>query len=138
MDAEEIIESIEKGEDAKELKSETTTSSEMTLRERYRRTMFFQNVDTIPNFEFGYWHETLGEWHKQGLPPEIDNERKAYEYFGIENWRGAPVNVMGLKPSYEYKVIDYSDTHDESERPRVVEVHRAAVVREVRAFWNDE
>ena len=38
---------------------------------------------------------------------------------------------------YEYKVIDYSDTDAETERPRVVEVHRAAVVREVRAFWNE-
>src|SRR5210317_1323105 len=111
MDAEEILESIEKGEDAKDLKTTTTVSDEMTLRERWRRTMFYQTVDKIPNFEFGYWAETLTEWHKQGLPETVTNEREAYAYFGIENWRTAPVNVMGLKPGFDYKVIEETDEY---------------------------
>ena len=65
----------------------------MTLRERFKGCMHFQKVDRIPNFEFGYWQETLPAWHEQGLPKEIDNEVKAYEYFGIENWGNIPVNV---------------------------------------------
>lgn len=77
-----------------------------TLRERYRRAMTFRRVDRLPNFEFGYWDETLPEWHQQGLPPEITNEAKAYAYFGIENWGWAPVDVMGLRPWFEYKVIE--------------------------------
>ncbi|MFH1810980.1 MAG: hypothetical protein ABIJ09_19725 [Pseudomonadota bacterium] len=39
--------------------------------------------------------------------------------------------------TYEYKVLDYSDTTSRTERPRVIEVDRSAVVREVRRFWDD-
>lgn len=85
MDAEEILEQVEKGVNTEELSGTAGDSRGMSLRQRYRRTMFFQHVDCMPNFEFGYWKETLGEWRQQGLPPEIDNEAKAYEYFGIEN-----------------------------------------------------
>lgn len=77
-----------------------------TLRDRYRRTMFFQNVDRIPNFEFGYWKETLGAWHEQGLPREITNQQEAYAYFGIEDWQSVWVNAMGLIPEFEYEVIE--------------------------------
>lgn len=72
--------------------------------------MFFQHVDSIPDFKFGYWTETLSEWQKQGLPSEIDNEQNAYEYFGIENWHGVPVDVMCLRPSIE---VDKNETKRE-------------------------
>lgn len=71
-----------------------------TLRERFRRAMFFQHVDQIPNFEFGYWARTLEEWHAQGLPKHVVDEASAYNYFGIENWTWAPVNA-NITPLYE-------------------------------------
>jgi hypothetical protein len=77
----------------------------MTLRERWRRQMQYQRVDRIPNMEFGYWDETLTEWHKQGLPESVNKEHLAYAYFGIENWGGAYVNI-GLTPRFERKVIE--------------------------------
>jgi uroporphyrinogen decarboxylase len=110
MDAEEILDMVEKGVDAESLRTSADGDSDgSTLRERYRRTMFFQHVDKIPNFEFGYWEETLHDWHAQGLPPEIDNEPRAYEYFGIENWHTAPINVMGLIPGFAYEVVEEDD-----------------------------
>ena len=110
MDAEEILAQIKKGEDAKKLRSaHQAEQGEPTLRERWRRTMFFQNVDTKPNFEFGYWKDTLKGWHKEGLPEEINNEAKAYDYFGIEKWRTAPVDVMGLRPGFEHKVLEETE-----------------------------
>lgn len=66
----------------------------LSVRERFNRVMHYQRVDRIPFFEFGYWDETLTRWHSEGLPEEIDNEAKAYAYFGIENWGGVPANVM--------------------------------------------
>ncbi len=108
MDAEEILEQVEAGVDAKSLKTAQSTTGGLTLRERWRRTMFYQKVDVLPNFEFGYWAETLSEWHKQGLPPDIKDEPSAYQYFGIENWKTAPVNVMGMRPAFDYKVIEES------------------------------
>lgn len=110
MDAEEILKAVEQGENVDSLRGNTTSaSSGETLRERYRRTMFFQHVDSIPNFEFGYWRETLPTWHEQGLPKEIDDEAKAYDYFGIENWRTAPVDVMALRPAFEEKILEETE-----------------------------
>lgn len=82
----------------------------MTLRDRYRAAMFYRKVDRLPNFEFGYWEETLFEWHKQGLPTTVDDEKSAYEFFGIENWRTARVNT-GLVPSFEYEELTRDDAY---------------------------
>jgi len=108
MEAEEIQAQVDAGIDASTLPV-GSRSSGATLRERWRRTMFFQKVDSIPNFEFGYWESTLPRWHEQGLPPEINNETRAYEYFGIENWQTAWINVMGLLPAFERKVIEETE-----------------------------
>jgi uroporphyrinogen decarboxylase len=83
---------------------------ELTLRERFRRTMFFQKVDHIPNFEFGYWGGLLEEWQKQGLPPEIDTEAKAYDYFGIESFTAVSGN-LGLCPPFEEQTISEDDEY---------------------------
>ncbi|MFO7870793.1 MAG: hypothetical protein R6V03_05105 [Kiritimatiellia bacterium] len=108
MEAEEIQAQVDAGVNASDLPV-GSRSTGMTLRERWRRTMFFQKVDSIPNFEFGYWDSTLPRWHGEGLPLEVNNEARAYEYFGIENWKTAWVNVMGLMPPFEYKVIEETD-----------------------------
>lgn len=81
----------------------------MTLRERFRRTMHYQSVDRLPNFEFGYWESTLRNWHKQGLPESVVNEGTAYDFFGIENWYVAPVNVGINRIFCESKVIEETD-----------------------------
>ncbi len=78
----------------------------ITLRQRWQDAMHFRPVDRLPNFEFGYWAQTLQAWHAQGLPPEIDNEAKAYAWFGIENWATIPLDVMGLRPAFVHEVID--------------------------------
>lgn len=80
----------------------------MTLRERFRRTMQYQKVDRVPFFEFGYWEETLTGWHEQGLPREVDCEWRAYEYFGIENWHTAPINV-GMSHGFEGRIIEETE-----------------------------
>ena len=84
--------------------------SRSTLRERWRAQMHFERPDRIPNFEFGYWDETLTEWHKQGLPEDITTEAAAYAYFGIENWRGAPISV-GLHPGFPQQVLEETDDY---------------------------
>jgi len=52
----------------------------MTHRERFNRVMHFQDVDRIPNEEFGYWGETLERWHLEGMPADADEEL----YFGLD------------------------------------------------------
>jgi hypothetical protein len=85
--------------------------SRETLRERWRKAMFFEGVDRIPNFEFGYWAETLPTWHEQGLPPEVSDEASAYRYFGIENWGSAWIGNMDLDPPFEAKVLEETDEY---------------------------
>ncbi len=52
----------------------------MTHRERFNRVMHFQDVDRIPNEEFGYWAETLERWRSEGMPADADEEL----YFGLD------------------------------------------------------
>jgi len=82
----------------------------MTLRERFRRTMHYEKLDRLPFFEFGYWAETLPAWHEQGLPKEIDGEARAYAYFGIEDFRHAPLR-WGLHPVDKPQVIEETDEY---------------------------
>ena len=77
----------------------------LTVKERFRRAMFYQEVDLLPNFEFGYWEETLKVWHRQGLSKDITNEGQAYAYFGIENWDMVNVN-SGPFAIYEHKTLE--------------------------------
>lgn len=84
------------------------TGTGLSVRERFRRTMFYQETPLLVNFEFGYWERTLEEWRKQGLPEDIDNEKKAYEYFGIESWAVVAVNPGPMAP-FEHKVLEENE-----------------------------
>ncbi len=83
----------------------------LTVRERFQRVMHYQKVDRIPFFEFGYWETTLPRWHAEGLPKEVDNEAKAYAYFGIENWRSVPVSAGLLGNVYEPGVLEEGENY---------------------------
>ena len=110
MDAEDIEARLKLNAEL-DTKAAQTPSTGLTLRERWRKTMYFQKVDQIPNFEFGYWAETLPEWHKQGLPETITTWDEAYVYFGIENWRWAPANVGHMLPDFGKKEISRDDKY---------------------------
>jgi hypothetical protein len=109
MDAEEFEAEMEKTQDADAL-SRVSRKGEITLRERYRRAMQYRKVDSIPNFEFGYWTGLLDEWHKQGLPDTVNDEASAYAFFGIENWKTAPVR-LALMPAFEQETIEETDEY---------------------------
>ena len=110
MEAEEIQELVEKGIDTSSISQNKTDSNEVTLRQRWLRTMNYQNVEKLPNMEFGYWDETLHEWRKQGLPDFVKDEASAYEFFGIENWESVWVN-LGLLPAFPEEIISEDDEY---------------------------
>lgn len=73
----------------------------MNKRERFLRTLQFKEVDRGPDFEFGYWSETIDRWHAEGLPLHLHNDRDVEDYFMLEGWDTLdmlPVNT-GLFPS---------------------------------------
>ena len=84
--------------------------STMTLRERWRNTMHFQQADRLPNLEFGYWVETLPAWHEQGLPASVSDEKSAYAYFGIEDWVRAPINAM-TQPYCTKEIVEQGEDY---------------------------
>ncbi len=88
--------------------SECGAEQALTLRERFRRAMFYQEVAPLPNFEFGYWDRTLAVWRTQGLPDWVTDEAAAYRYFGIENWVVVPVD-LGPAPVCEHTVLEETD-----------------------------
>ncbi|MBS7648699.1 hypothetical protein KEJ17_03510, partial [Candidatus Bathyarchaeota archaeon] len=58
----------------------------MNHRERFLRTFEFKDVDRVPDYEFGYWTETIDRWHKEGLPMEKRTDRDIELYLGLEGW----------------------------------------------------
>ncbi len=87
-----------------------TPEASLSLRERFRRTMFYQDVSVRPNFEFGYWDRTLEAWHNQGLPDDVVDEASAYDYFGIENWAMLNLNSNPL-PLYKHTILEETDEY---------------------------
>ena len=80
----------------------------MNIRERFNAVLHWQKPDRLPNMDFGYWKETLEIWHEQGLPPEIDTNVKAEEYFGLDGSDripSLPVSIF-IHPSFEYKILE--------------------------------
>jgi uroporphyrinogen decarboxylase-like protein len=86
-----------------------TSGDTPTLRDRFVRTMTYQPVAQCPNFEFGYWDQTLSRWREQGMPEEVVDEATAYDYFGIEHWEVVEVGSTPLPIHAEEKVIEETD-----------------------------
>lgn len=88
----------------------------MTDRERFNAVMHYEPVDRCPICDFGFWEETVPEWHKQGLPTKVEwrsgAEVHTNEWFGMDSYdEGGTVNV-GLCPTFEWKVIEDLDDHE--------------------------
>ena len=78
----------------------------MNDRERWKRTMHFQNVDHVVDMECGFWPETLTAWHQQGLPLEVSDAYAAARYFGLWRLNQELVAVnLGLWPPFERKLL---------------------------------
>jgi hypothetical protein len=85
----------------------------MTTRERILAAFTGGTPDRLPNVEFGYWEETLGLWHAEGLPPHITSDAEMEDYLGLDGltvFFEVPVK-NGLCPSFERQVL-----RDEGER----------------------
>jgi len=87
----------------------------MTPRERLLATAKFEPVDRPVRLEtMGFWDETLPRWHKEGLPPEIDNPVAAHVHNGFDIW--APIGLgshehPGFDPLFEEKIIEQNERH---------------------------
>ncbi|MGQ9515422.1 MAG: uroporphyrinogen decarboxylase family protein [Thermoproteota archaeon] len=83
----------------------------MNHRERFLRTFHFKEVDRVPDYEFGYWAETIQRWHKEGLPQEIDSNRDVELYFKLEGFDCAefiPIRT-GFWPDLPGRIVKETD-----------------------------
>ncbi len=90
--------------------------ADLTPRERWNRTMHYQQVDYISHLEFGYWDELKEEWLAQGhLPAHFRQpdgqipDRLVEEYFGVEQFESFSPR-LGPLPLREPVIIDESET----------------------------
>lgn len=88
----------------------------MTNRERALNLLHYKPVDRMPAVHFGYWHELLIEWAEQGkISMDLARsqgdgnaaDRELDRLIGWDfNWQHIVGAHMGLKPGFEYKVLE--------------------------------
>jgi hypothetical protein len=106
----------------------------MNDRERFIATMRYEQRDRVPICDFGFWDETIDEWHQQGLPPLVDGQDRgaqASAYFGMDTWSGGPGINVGLCPGFESKVIEDRGDHEvvqQSDGVRVLQRKRMSSI----------
>ncbi|MFP4380183.1 MAG: hypothetical protein ACLFUS_06750 [Candidatus Sumerlaeia bacterium] len=110
MEFEELQEQEKEAQKAVSQKTAAASGDGMTLLERFQRVMHYQTYDKLPNFEFGYWNDTLKDWHSQGLPESVTDEKTAYEYFGIENYHVLGVGCgLGGAKVFQWEKLEETD-----------------------------
>ncbi len=88
----------------------------LTSRERFLRTMHYQQVDYISHLEFGYWDELKEDWMRQGhLPASMrqpDGSIPDYlveMYFGVEQFAGVGARI-GTLPLRSIEIVEETAT----------------------------
>jgi len=90
--------------------------ADLTARERFNRTMHYQQVDYVSHLEFGYWDECKDDWMRAGhLPPELRlpdgsiPDRAVEEFFGVEQFDALDARI-GAFPLREPVEIERTPT----------------------------
>jgi uroporphyrinogen decarboxylase len=84
----------------------------MNKRERLLRTLQFKEVDRVPDYEFGYWSETIDRWHAEGLPLHLHTIGDVEDFFMLEGWDTIdmlPVNTGLWPPPPARKIREFDD-----------------------------
>lgn len=90
-------------------------SDAMSPRERFRRTLHFEPVDRIPLMDFGFWHETIEQWQRQGLPESLakgtkEDQPAVTRYFGMDpGW--TCLGPVGMCPGLEPTTVEETDDY---------------------------
>ncbi len=82
----------------------------MTTKERFLAVFNGQKPDRLPNLEFGYWEETVTNWHSQGLPFNATSDVAVERHLGLEGisrFLELPVSNY-LFPRFERTVLEAS------------------------------
>lgn len=85
--------------------------------DRAYRVFTYQSVDRVPDFEFGYWPQTIRRWLNEGLPKEYETEKnqmfsaKLDAFFGMDSGEAVGINSRtGMNPPFEEEVLETKTT----------------------------
>jgi uroporphyrinogen decarboxylase len=81
--------------------------------DRCYRVFTYQDVDRVPDIEFGYWPQTIRRWLREGMPLEMTPEeteemfsRKVDDHFGFEHEGVSIPRHTGMNPPFEEVVLE--------------------------------
>jgi len=81
--------------------------------DRFYRSLTYQDVDRVPDIEFGYWPQTLRRWLAEGLPLRMEPKetedmfsRKVDDWFGFEHEGHAIPRNIEINPPFEEVVLE--------------------------------
>jgi uroporphyrinogen decarboxylase len=87
----------------------------MNPRERYIKTVLFDDPDRVPFAPGGPRESTLAAWHRQGLPEEANWYAALLDEVGIPPEQTKPQVQPGVSfqmiPAFEEKVLEHRDGH---------------------------
>jgi uroporphyrinogen decarboxylase len=90
----------------------------MNDRERFNATMHYHERDRVPLCDFGFWDETIEEWHKEGLPDWVQGghnsgpDSPTIKYFDMDVYAGGGALNVHLVPTFEFRVIEDQGDHE--------------------------
>ncbi|MEI6519018.1 MAG: uroporphyrinogen decarboxylase family protein [bacterium] len=87
------------------------------IEDRFYRVLTYQNVDRVPDIEFGYWPQTIRRWLGEGLPAEYASEKnqmfssKLDSFFGFDELKqhNIPVRTY-INPGFDEEIIERRGT----------------------------
>lgn len=88
----------------------------MTDRERFLATMYYRPRDRAPICDFGFWPETIEQWHAQGLPAWVTGGHDTTltdRFFGMDRYHGGGgIGAVGLCPAFVREVLEDRGDHE--------------------------
>ena len=80
----------------------------------YYRVYTYQNVERVPDIEFGYWPQTIRRWLKEGMKIELTPQErnsmflgKLDDFFGFDRLDHVGIDLrLGMNPLFEEKLIE--------------------------------
>jgi hypothetical protein len=81
--------------------------------DRFYRVFTYQDVDRVPDVEFGYWPQTIRRWLAEGLPlqlaPEETNDmfsRRVDDFFGFDRQGHGIEMDIDMHPPFQEEVLE--------------------------------
>ena len=81
--------------------------------DRFYRVFTYQQVDRVPDLEFGYWPQTIRRWLNEGMPLDLTPDeteemfsRKVDDFFGFEHEGWSIPQHTEMHPAFEEVILE--------------------------------